>query len=200
MNIRLARHDDIPQIITLGKQLLDLQFKGKISIFNPQTGSGLAAVQHLYLRYGENFIRNLFQKQGVVITSDKRQIVEWLVRGKYPIALGVEPAFLLDFQKKGVGQNVKPAKKSGDDSIKAVHLVNKAPHPNAGKVYINWILSEEGQREIVRGFEGVSMRKDVAPFDKELSLDPLSETHRRMYEENSDAREKVQNLVREVAK
>lgn len=27
MNIRLARHEDIPQIITLGKQLLDLHFE-----------------------------------------------------------------------------------------------------------------------------------------------------------------------------
>lgn len=186
--------------LSSSKQLLDPQFKGKIAILNPKSGSGLAAVAQLYTLYGEKFVRDFFQKQEVVATSDKRQQVEWLTRGKYPIALGMEQGFLLDFQKKGVGQKVKPAKNSQDDSLKVVHLVSKAPHPNAARVYINWILSEEGQREMVRGLEGISMRKDVDPLDKELTSDPLSATHRRLYEEQTDIREKVQELVRELVK
>ncbi len=182
------------------KQLIDPQFKGKVTILNPKSGSGLAAITQLYVLYGEHFVRELFQKQDIVNTSDKRQQVEWLTRGKYPIALGMEQGFLLDFQKKGVGQNVKPLKNSQDDSLKAVHLVNKAPHPNAARLYVNWILSEEGQREMVKGLEGISMRKDVEPIDKEAASDPLSVSHRRLYEENTGIREKVQDLVRDVVK
>jgi ABC-type Fe3+ transport system substrate-binding protein len=182
------------------KQLIDPQFKGKIVILNPKSGSGLAAVAQLYVLYGEQFVRELFQKQDIVNTSDKRQQVEWLTRGRYPIALGMEQGFLLDFQKKGVGQNVKPLKNSQDDSLKAVHLVNKAPHPNAARVYVNWLLSEEGQKEMVKGLEGISMRKDIEPVDKESTSDPLSAAHRRLYEENTGIREKVQDLVREVVK
>jgi iron(III) transport system substrate-binding protein len=186
--------------LTSSGQLLEPAFKGKISIQNPQSGGGLAAVAQLFMLNGEQYIRDLFQKQGLVATSDKRQIVEWLTRGKYPIALGLEQGFLLDFKKKGVGQNVKAVKNSQDDSVRVLHLINKAPHPNAARVYINWILSAEGQREVVKGLEGVSMRTDVVPHDKELSLDPLSETHRRMYEKNVEIREKVQSLVNELTK
>ena len=185
--------------LSSSRQLLDPQLKGKISILNPKSGSGLAAVAQLYTLFGDKFVRDLFQKQGIVSTSDKRQQVDWLARGKYPVALGMEQGFLLDFQKKGVGQNVKPVPSSQDDSLKVVHLVNKAPHPNAARVYVNWILSEEGQRDIVKGTEGISMRKDVDPPGKEKTSDPLSPAHKRLYEEKADIREKVQELVRELA-
>jgi len=41
------------------------------------------------------------------------------------------------------GQAVTPARG-------AVGLVNKAPHPNAAKVFINWLLSREGQTTFQR--------------------------------------------------
>ena len=41
-----------------------------------------------------------------MITHDRRQLVEWLVRGRYPIALGLNEYVLVSFQKKGVGKNV----------------------------------------------------------------------------------------------
>ena len=187
-------------LLSSSKQLLDPQLKGKIAILNPVAGSGLAAATQLFVLYGENFLRDLFQKQAIVVTSDKRQLVEWLVRGKYPVVLGLERGFLIEFKKKGLGQNVKPIINSQDDSLKAIHLVNRAPHPSAAKVYINWVLSEEGQHDLVKGLEAISMRKDVEPFDKELTLDPLAVTHRRLYEEKVEIRVKAQKLVNELVK
>jgi ABC-type Fe3+ transport system substrate-binding protein len=40
-------------------------------------------------------------------------------------------------------------------SAGAITLVNKAPHPNAAKVFINWYLSRKGQ---------TAMQKDMAKF------------------------------------
>ena len=42
-----------------------------------------------------------------------------------------------------------------------LELINKAPHPNAAKVYINWLLSKEGQTEWVKASGYPSRRLDV---------------------------------------
>ena len=56
--------------------------------------------------YGENFIRELLSKQDVIVTDDNRQQVEWVVRGKYPIAIGFSRTLLIPFEKQGLGKNV----------------------------------------------------------------------------------------------
>jgi ABC-type Fe3+ transport system substrate-binding protein len=40
-------------------------------------------------------------------------------------------------------------------------LYSRAPHPNAAKVYLNWLLSKEGQTEFSRGMGYISSRLDV---------------------------------------
>lgn len=43
----------------------------------------------------------------------------------------------------------------------ALAIYNKAPHPNAAKVYINWILSKEGQTQFAKTLNYISARVDV---------------------------------------
>jgi hypothetical protein len=45
-----------------------------------------------------------------------------------------------------------------------VGLANRAPHPNAATVYINWLLTREGQTLLARGLAYASRRQD-APTD-----------------------------------
>ncbi len=40
-------------------------------------------------------------------------------------------------------------------------MFNRAPHPNAAKVYINWLLSKEGQTDYARLNGNISARLDV---------------------------------------
>ena len=46
-------------------------------------------------------------------------------------------------------------------------MLKSAPHPNATKVFINWLLSKEGQELYTKQFwpfdQGFSRRTDVAP-------------------------------------
>jgi ABC-type Fe3+ transport system substrate-binding protein len=41
-------------------------------------------------------------------------------------------------------------------------LINHAPHPAASKVFLNWLLSKEGQTTFSRGMGYVSRRVDVS--------------------------------------
>jgi len=42
-------------------------------------------------------------------------------------------------------------------------ILNKAPHPNAAKVFANWFLSREGQAVIQKKVRKQTRRIDVAP-------------------------------------
>jgi ABC-type Fe3+ transport system substrate-binding protein len=42
-----------------------------------------------------------------------------------------------------------------------VMLINRAPHPNAAKLYINWLLSQEGQTAFATITQRNSRRLDV---------------------------------------
>ncbi len=70
----------------------------------------------------------------------RKKITEGIVRGKYTVALGLEPAV--------IGQHVKPINLPNAgvlNATNALYLFNRAPHPNAAKLFINWILTKEGQ-------------------------------------------------------
>ena len=49
-------------------------------------------------------------------------------------------------------------------------VANKPAHPNAAKVFVNWLAGKEGLEIYSRGFEAVTVRTDV----DESFLDPRS--------------------------
>lgn len=61
---------------------------------------------------------------------------------------------------------VKPAQlREGSDvnpSNGALAMFNNAPHPNAAKVYINWLLTKEGQTLFAQNMGYISARRDVS--------------------------------------
>jgi len=186
-------------------QLLDPKFRGKIVILTPTGGSTQQTLGHLAFMYGENFIRDLLSKQDVTVTDDNRQQVEWVVRGKYPIAIGFSRTLLIPFEKQGLGKNiVDPEDKvirlaTGSGTIS---LLEGAPHPNASTVYINWLLSQKTQAKLSKAVELNSRRLDVAVADKDSAVDPakLSRYRNNATEENSDIDNKLLPLIRAALK
>src|SRR5262245_18512579 len=146
--------------------LVDPKWKGKIAMRDPRViGAGNAAMVLLLRNLGEEFVRRLLLDQGVVFSQDYRQVAEWVVRGQYPIGIGLSDTHLSQFQKEGVGVNVKslivPETTAVNSGFGAVALLDRAPHPNAAKVFINWVLSREGQATIAAIVRVNSRRLDV---------------------------------------
>src|SRR3972149_6550734 len=54
--------------------------------------------------YGRGHVQLL--RQNGVVTDDNRQQTEWLVRGRYPIVVGLNNTLLIPFQKQGLGKNI----------------------------------------------------------------------------------------------
>ncbi len=150
------------------EDLLKPQFSGKIVWHDPRvSGTGNGTSQTLFHNLGEEGLIKLY-KQNVTFTTNGHQIAEWAVRGRYPIAIGLEPSELNDFKAQGIGKNVEPLPDSYYKVMQIsvgfgnVGLVDKAPHINAATVYINWLLSKDGQEAWVKTPRN-SRRTDVTP-------------------------------------
>lgn len=156
--------------ITGFKDLLKPQYKGKITLFDPSVpGAGPIFMTHLALDVwnldeAKDFLRRLIKEQGAVLERDKRLQVEQVVRGKYAVALAVNPAEVINFLQLGAPIECppEPSITINAGSAGTIALANKMPHPNATKVFINWLLSKEGQATYVKVTGLPSLRTDVS--------------------------------------
>jgi iron(III) transport system substrate-binding protein len=153
------------------EDLMDPRTKGKIVWNEPrEAGAGAFHASAIMLTLGEEGLRKVFSQQEVVATKDLRQQVEWLTRGRYPIAIGVDQTSLDEFQRLGVGLNVRPLDSSGAVSVTTgfggcACVLTNAPHPNAARVYLNWFLSRDGQAVWNKTTSSNSRRLDIEPAD-----------------------------------
>jgi iron(III) transport system substrate-binding protein len=189
--------------ITSIKDLLKPEFAGKIIWHDPRfNGSGNGASQTLFVNFGEDFLR-AFYRQKIVYATNRRQIADWVVRGRYPIALGLDENDVKVFQSQGLGKNIEPLPDSFykvqqlSSGFGGVGIVDRAPHPNAAAVYVNWLLSKDGQ-DAWSNVPRISRRFDVKPVDTSLLPRPGVVYFNGQTEENAKQRIVLQKLAREV--
>jgi iron(III) transport system substrate-binding protein len=162
INTRLIK----PEELRSSRDLLDPKWKGRIALMDPTIpGSGITTAAQLYAQAGEDFVKRLYIDQKPMITRDTRQLTDWLIRGTYPIVFGAEDEPVEKLRKDGEPlmalhtlPDLPPASTAG---FGMVALVNKAPHPNAAKVFVNWIASKEGQETYARALGVTPTRSDI---------------------------------------
>lgn len=137
-----------PEEIKSYKDLLHPQWKGKIVMNDPTTqGAGLSWFGVTGAKItGFDYMREL-AKQEPVIVRDLRQQAEWLARGKYPIGLAPKTEFINQLIEMGSPLRwvVPPEGLHITGGSGNVVLIDRAPHPSAARVFINWFLTKEGQ-------------------------------------------------------
>jgi iron(III) transport system substrate-binding protein len=202
-NIYINR-DLLPAVeIKSARDLLQAKWNGKIVMQDPRVeGKGLTDMLVMSLAYGEELPEKLLREQKLALTRDRRQLVEWLVRGRYPVAIGLNEYVLVQFQKKGVGKNIIAVEDpktmaywaSGSSGI---GIFNRAPHPNAAKVYINWLLSRDGQLEWVKTLTN-SRRVDVPPAEPHTAMKPGQSYYNVQAEDMMPQRRRIQELAKDL--
>lgn len=189
--------------ITSLTDLLKPELSGKIVWHDPRTaGTGNGTSQTLLHNFGEENLIKLY-KSKIVYTANDRQMAEWVVRGRYPIAIGLDTKELTEFQANGLGKNIAPLPESLFKAQQisvgfgGVVFMDRAPHPNAAAVYINWLLSKEGQEAYTRATRN-SRRTDVAPGVAEQKPTPGKDYFLGQAENLTEERLRLQRLAKKA--
>jgi iron(III) transport system substrate-binding protein len=193
-----------PEEIVSWDSLLDPKWKGKIAILDPRTpGSGESTWAFLLKIKGEPFLTKL-AAQEMMVGRNLRQLGEAVARGKAAISIGVSYYTYLPFIKAGLPvrslSNIKEgyyaATGSGNFAI-----IKNGPHPNASKVFVNWLLSKEGQAAFSKAMGQPTRRFDVdTRWTREFGHVPAKEalTLEKFYELENGS-EEVVNKYRKPA-
>jgi iron(III) transport system substrate-binding protein len=152
--------------------LLKPEFKGKKMIIqNAAAGTQFNQTYMLEKELGLDYLKKLAAQQPVIMATSG-QLKDALIRGEALVGATVDHwrAFESDAVKAGVVA-VYPTE-GMPLAIAPVAILKAAPHPNAAKLFVDFMLSEEGQtlinNEIMATY---SMRKGMKPPEGQLPLD-----------------------------
>jgi len=166
---------------------LNPKWKGKIEardIRSPGPGGASMRVFYYNPKLGPKFIRRLFSEMDITLFRDRRQSVDWLANGKFYLCFFCANSAIGRARSQGLPIDKLGAMKEGvglTSSSGNIALLNKAPHPNAAKVYINWFLSRDGQLTLQNAYSKamvdgsnslrIDIPKDMVPPDQRLRDD-----------------------------
>lgn len=148
------------------KDLLQPKWKGKISINDPTLPGaggkwfGIA----LWAKFvDQDYMRSLARQEPAALTDTRLQ-VDWLAKGKYPLAIAPKTGVFTDYVKARAPVQHLPAPVEGaylSSGGGNISLLKDRPHPHAAKLYLNWLLSHEGQTAFSLNSGRQSLRLDV---------------------------------------
>ncbi len=146
--------------------LLKPEFKGKITAYDPvKNGSGAQMAAFLWTKFGGDFCKSLFVDQQVKVVQDYTQLTDYLARGTYPIELAGRGEDHERLKKQGFKVQPLGALSDAAGTVSAgfglTNLIKNPPHPNAAKLFLNWILTKDGQIAWNNSQKTVSVRTDV---------------------------------------
>jgi ABC-type Fe3+ transport system substrate-binding protein len=146
--------------------LLQPQFKGKIAAYDPvKNGSGGQTSAYLYNTFGPDFVKKLYLDQGTTFTDDYRQLSDWLARGVHPVSIAARDEDIDKLQKDGFKIEAAAARADAAGYVSAgfglMNLVKNPPHPNAAKLFLNWMAMKDGQSVWASSQKVVSSRMDI---------------------------------------
>ena len=193
-----------PEEITSYDDLLDAKWKGKIAILDPRTpGSGESTWGFLWKIKGEPYLNKL-AGQGMIVGRNLRQLAEMVSRGKAALSIGVSYYTYLPFVKAGLPVKPLPNPKEGFYAATGsgnVAVLKNVPHPNAAKVFLNWMLSQEGQALFTKALGQPTRRLDVdTEWTKEFGHVSAKEALTpEKFDELENGSEDVVNKIRKPA-
>ena len=165
INTSRIRSSDEPKSL---KELAQPRWKGKMTGYDPRQSSG-----------NYNFFMPLLKrklididtvqaigKNDVMWAATSSDAVQNMMRGQYPLYFGGSASTLATFVATEPSLPVKVLDMEEGVVVYnlAIALVKDGPHPNAAKLLVNWMFTQEGQNIFIKALALVSVRKDVPDY------------------------------------
>ncbi len=200
-----------PEDIRSFDDLLQPKWQGKIAILDPRTpGSGASMWSYLRDIKGEEYLKKLVA-QKLQVGRDQRLLAENLAKGKSSLVIGLTYYSVAPFLKAGLPVKPLPTPREGmyvSGGSGHLTIIKNPPHPNATKVFVNWLLSKEGQDLFSKALGQATRRLDVdnralkefgtIPAKDTLTLEQYykleNQSEKKVYESRDPAAELARKL------
>jgi iron(III) transport system substrate-binding protein len=165
-NPKLAKPAEIDEL----PELLDAKWKGKFVLNDPlPSGSGNVTFRWIWRIMGPDKAQDYYRHiraNAALADRDQRRQIEWVAYGKYAFLLAPSDGTLGQLLERGLKLGILPEFKDYGTYVTAsfgsAMLLNKTPHPNAAAVFLNWVLTKDGQTGWSKAMDHVSRRMDVS--------------------------------------
>ncbi|CAH2405537.1 ABC transporter substrate-binding protein [Mesorhizobium ventifaucium] len=149
------------------------ELQGKVATFDPEK-SGSGFLHHSNdARQRKDFwdLAKALGEDGAKIYSSSGGMKETVVSGENVMAINIIGSYALDWVKESPNLGVHFASDYTPAFSRLALVVNNAPNPNAAKLFVDFLLSQEGQSALAEG--GLpAVRKDATGG---LNIDTLNE-------------------------
>lgn len=153
INTKVVKDSDVAALKS-PDDLLAAKWRKKVVALSPMMGqSGNSYFRYAVLGepYGATWMEKFVKSGNVEFVTSSRLIEDGLAGGKYAFAVFPNAAPLDRMQKQGLPVKRVEHSFSGAPGImtagaptQTLQVYDKAPHPNAAKLFLNWLLSKEG--------------------------------------------------------
>lgn len=158
--------------------LLHPKWQGKIGYSDPRRGgAGQGNWTFLWKTKGEEFLKKLVQ-QNLLIMAEERPLAEALAKGTVALTIGLDIDNFVSFVKAGLPVKPLPQLKDGIYPVTGsgvLAVIKDPPHPNAAKLFVNWLLSKEGQETYQNAIGEPTRRLDVEVPKEPYAVRPARE-------------------------
>ena len=146
------------------QDLLNPKWRGKMAWNGFPTSSGVGGFVGTVLtemgeEQGRAYLRELSKQNIANLPGAAREVLDQVIAGEYAVALQIFNHHAVISAKKGAPVDwIKMEPTTGTLSTISVH--KNAPHPNAAKLLVDFIISREGQ-EVFRQSDYITAHPDV---------------------------------------
>jgi ABC-type Fe3+ transport system substrate-binding protein len=153
------------------QDLLDPKWSGKIA-WNalPSTSGGVGFIGTVLSEMGQErgmaYLRAFAKQKVANVPAAARQVLDQVIAGEYAIALQIFNHHAVISAKKGAPVDwIKMEPATGTLSV--IGIQKNAPHPNAAKLLVDFIISKEGQ-QVYRDADYLTADPAIPARDPEL--------------------------------
>lgn len=156
-NTKLVKKPDVPKTYD---ELLNPKWKGGQISLDTEAYGMLEGLKRVWGREkAVGYFRRLAALDPV-LKRDNTERVQLTVAGEYPLIVAYNQT-IQRVTSRGAPIDWLPIEPSVTQ-VNPVMVAAKAPHPNAARLFYDFVISKEGQ-EMLRGFQRIPVRKDVEP-------------------------------------
>ena len=170
-NSKVLKPNEMPK--SLKELVTDPKWKGKVAISRPvRGGTSSGALMNVVNAVGRDFFK-VAKDRDILLTLGNEGAIASVVSGERPVSWGVSGYRAIEAKAEGSPIELIV----WEEGLALAQFIGvvpaRAPHPNAARLLMRWLMSPEGQELLVDNVNQYSARRDVTKTP--LGQPPLSQ-------------------------